>query len=193
MKDKTLGYILILPALIILLGLIGYPFGYAVYLSFTDKFVGKPPNFVGFANYTYLFQEPLYYLSVKNSLIYTIVAVAGKVFIGTAMALLLNQALRGRRFFRGIFLLPWVIPTFITAYTWQWLYDDMGGLVNLITKTLGLFSHRISWLSDPNVAMISVIIVNIWRGFPFIGITLLAGMQSIPSTFYEAAAVDGAI
>jgi multiple sugar transport system permease protein len=119
-------------------------------------------------------------------------AVAGKVVMGTILAELLNKQLIGRQILRGLFLLPWVIPTFITAYTWQWLLNDFGGIINVFFEAIPGITNSPSWLSDPSWAMPTVIAVNVWRGTPFIAIPLLAGMQGIPKDLYESAAVDGA-
>ena len=192
-KEKLQGYALISPLLIILLGLIAYPFIYAIYLSFTQKMIGKPINFVGLKNYIKLLSSPVFYQALKVSIIYTIFAVVGKLILGTVMAELLNKSLVGQGFLRGIMLLPWIVPTFISAYTWQWLFSDFGGLLNFLVDHLIWWKHvHIQWLSNPDMALFSVIMVNIWRGFPFIGISLLAGMQGIPNALYESAQVDGA-
>jgi len=115
-----------------------------------------------------------------------------KLVIGLLMALSLHKALFARRLVRGILLLPWVVPTVITALAWHWMFDALRGFINVSLETLGLISEPIAWLGQPATAMMAVVVVNIWRGFPFFGVSLLAGLQAIPADLYEAAAVDGA-
>lgn len=188
------GYLAVSPALFIIFGLVAFPFLWAIFLTFTDKIVGsKNYNFVGIKNYLdLLFQDRIFWRCFKNTIIYTVTAVSLKVILGIIMALTLNQPIKGRAIFRGLLLLPWVIPTMITAYTWQWMLDGMSGAINILFKTIGLIQTNIAWLSDPKITMFTVILINAWRGFPFIGVTVLAGLQSIPIELYEAAAVDGA-
>lgn len=189
------GYLGVSPALFVIFGFIAFPFIWAILMSFTDKIVGsKNYNFVGLKNYfDLLFEDRIFWRCLTNTIIYTIVSVPLKVILGIIMALVLNQPIKGRAVFRGLLLLPWVIPTMITAYTWQWMLDGTSsGAINILLKGLGLIKTNISWLSDPKIAMLTVILINAWRGFPFIGITVLAGLQGIPADLYEAAAVDGA-
>jgi multiple sugar transport system permease protein len=191
-RESLLAYVFMGPIIVIVLLLIAYPFLNAIYLSMTDKIVGYPPIFVGLKNYVELWESSQYRQVVYNSVVYTIGSVAIKLALGMAMALVLNRALKGRQFFRGILLLPWIIPTVVIAITWRWLFDLFRGLINVSLIDLGLITSGIHWLGDPTLAMASVITANVWRGFPFFGVSLLAAMQVIPEELYEAAEVDGA-
>lgn len=181
-----------LPLVVLVLLLIAYPLGSAVYLSLTEKYVGYPPRFVGLKNYVDLTGDPVFRKVVWNSAVFTVVSVAVKLVIGLLMALSLHRALFARRLVRGILLLPWVVPTVITALAWHWMFDALRGFINVSLLSLGLRGEPIAWLAQPATAMMAVIVVNIWRGFPFFGVSLLAGLQAIPRDLYEAAAVDGA-
>jgi multiple sugar transport system permease protein len=191
-QEACLAYLFITPIGITLLLLIAYPFSNAIYLSLTDKIVGYPPIFVGLQNYLELWENSQYRQVVLNSVIYTVGSVGAKLALGMTMALALNRALKGRQFFRGILLLPWIIPTVVIAITWRWLFDLFRGLINVSLLDLGVIASGVHWLGDPKLAMLSVIVANVWRGFPFFGVSLLAAMQVIPEELYEAAEVDGA-
>jgi ABC-type sugar transport system permease subunit len=144
-------------------------------------------------NYVELITEDLRFRKVAlNSVVYTVTAVAGKLTVGMVMALTLNQAIKARGFFRGLLLLPWVMPTVVTALTWRWIFDATFGVLNHILKSVGLITTPIPWLADRYLAMAALILANMWRGFPFFGVSLLAGLQTIPNELYEAAEVDGA-
>ena len=190
--DAGIGYLFVLPLVVLVLLLIAYPLGSAVYLSLTEKYVGYPPRFVGLKNYVELTGDPVFRKVVWNSAVFTVASVTVKLMIGLLMALSLYKALFARRLVRGILLLPWVAPTVITALAWHWMFDALRGFINVSLETLGLISEPIAWLGQPATAMMAVVVVNIWRGFPFFGVSLLAGLQAIPADLYEAAAVDGA-
>ena len=190
--DAGVGYLFVLPLVVLVLLLIAYPLGRAVYLSLTEKYVGYPPRFVGLKNYVELTGDPVFRKVVWNSAVFTVASVTVKLMIGLLMALSLHQALFARRLVRGILLLPWVVPTVITALAWHWMFDALRGFINVSLETLGLIGEPIAWLGQPATAMMAVVVVNIWRGFPFFGVSLLAGLQAIPADLYEAAAVDGA-
>jgi len=190
--DAGIGYLFVLPLVVLVLLLIAYPLGSAVYLSLTEKYVGYPPRFVGLKNYVELTGDPVFRKVVWNSAVFTVASVTVKLMIGLLMALSLHQALFARRLVRGLLLLPWVVPTVITALAWHWMFDALRGFINVSLETLGLIGEPIAWLGQPATAMMAVVVVNIWRGFPFFGVSLLAGLQAIPADLYEAAAVDGA-
>ncbi|PYM39170.1 MAG: sugar ABC transporter permease [Candidatus Rokuibacteriota bacterium] len=190
--DAGIGYLFVLPLVVLVLLLIAYPLGSAVYLSLTEKYVGYPPRFVGLKNYVELTGDPVFRKVIWNSAVFTVGSVTVKLMIGLLMALSLHQALFARRLVRGLLLLPWVVPTVITALAWHWMFDALRGFINVSLETLGLIGEPIAWLGQPSTAMMAVVVVNIWRGFPFFGVSLLAGLQAIPADLYEAAAVDGA-
>jgi multiple sugar transport system permease protein len=186
------GFLFALPAALLIIGLVAYPFCYALLLSLTAKQAGVPGQFVGLRNFTDLFRGDIFLHTIRNSLVFTGAAVVCKTVLGLGLALLLRRALVGRRVIRGIILLPWVVPSALSVLGWWWLFDPLYGVINLALIRLGLLAHPIPWLSDPGGAMAAVIIVNIWRGLPFFAISFLAGLVSIPEELYEAAHIDGA-
>jgi multiple sugar transport system permease protein len=190
--DYALGYALLIPLAIVLFLLLAYPIFTALGITLQDKKLGLPGTFVGLQNYReLLFEDPQFWRVVKNGFIFTFGSVSLKLIIGMVMALVLNQQIVLRGLFRGILLMPWVAPTVVTALSWRWILDMMG-VLNLTLKDLGLMTMPIPWLAQYNTALFSLVMVNAWRGFPFFGVTLLAGMQAIPQEMYEAAEVDGA-
>jgi len=191
--DYRIGYLFVLPTAILVLALVAYPFCYAIYLSLTRKYVGVPPIFVGLENYIKLTFDGFFRRAVVNSFIFTFGSVSVKLLLGMAMALVLTSRIRFRSFFTGVLLIPWVAPTVVSALNFLWIYDYSLGVLNyLLVRVLRILPQGVGWLSEAKTAMASVIAVNIWRGFPFFGISLLAGMKAIPTERYEAAEVDGA-
>jgi multiple sugar transport system permease protein len=193
-KEAGTALLLLLPLFVLVVGLIAYPFYRAVSLSFTDKLVGYPERWVGLRNNIYLANDDTFRTVVRNSLVFTVVSVALKVLTGVAMALVLHATWRWRNFFRGLLLLPWITSTVIIALTWRWMFDAFPGrgFFNSVLLDAGLISRPIAFMATPEGAMAAVIVANWWRGFPFFGVSYLAGMQSIPGELYEAASVDGA-
>ena len=193
-RDTSTAILFLLPLFVLVVVLIVYPFYRAIWLSFTDKLVGYPERFVGFKNYLYLLNEDTFRAVIRNSLVFTVGSVALKILSGLAMALVLNSIWRWRNLFRGLFLLPWITSTVIIALTWRWMFDAFPGrgFFNSVLMDAGLLSHPVAFMASPEGAMLAVIVANWWRGFPFFGVSYLAGMQSIPLDLYEAAAVDGA-
>lgn len=180
------------PVLVYLLAIMLLPFGWALYLSFTDKTVGVPAHFIGFGNYVDLLTDSMFWKAVKNTIIFTAVAVVLKSVFGMVMALVLNEKIIFRNLFRVLLFLPWTIPTIVSVFTWQWIYSDVGGVLNYLLLKINAIGRPIGWLAKPDLAMMSVIIVNVWRGIPFMGIAILAGLQSVSKEMYEAAMLDGA-
>src|SRR5262245_7590438 len=191
-RESLQGIGLLTPTVLLLLGLVLYPFCYAIWLGFTDKSVGSPGRFVGFANYRYVLGWPQFSTALVNTAVFTVSAVAIKFVLGMAVAVVLNQKIRGRNFFRAFLLLPWVMPAFVVYLVWRWLYDPLSGLINHALLDLGLLQTPIAFLSERSTAMASVIIAHAWRAFPFFAISFLAGMQTIAQELYDAAQVDGA-
>jgi multiple sugar transport system permease protein len=193
-RDSGTALLFLLPLLVLVVGLIAYPFARAIWLSFTDKLVGYPERFVGLRNYIYLIHDDTFHGVVKNTAVFAIGSVALKVATGMAMALVLSSLWRWRNFFRGLFLLPWITSSVIIALTWRWMFDSFPGrgFFNSVLIDAGLITRPIAFMATPEGAMFAVIIANWWRGFPFFGVSYLAGMQSIPLELYDAASVDGA-
>jgi len=193
-REAGTALLFLLPLLVLVVALIVYPVYRAVWLSLTDKLVGYPERFVGLQNYFYLAEDDTFHQVIRNSFVFTVVSVGLKVVTGVLMALVLNNVIRGRNFFRGLFLLPWITSTVIIALTWRWMFDAFPGrgFFNSVLLDLGLLSRPIAFMATPEGAMMAVIVANWWRGFPFFGVSFLAGLQAIPRELYEAASVDGA-
>ena len=191
--DYRLGYLFVTPIAVAVLSLVAYPFCYAVYLSLTHKLVGLPPVFVGLENYIRLYDDGFFRRAVYNSFLFTFGSVGFKLVLGMLMAVVLMSKIRWRSFWTGVLLIPWVAPTVVSALNFLWIFDGSLGVLNyLLVKVFRVLPQGVGWLSEPGTAMASVIAVNVWRGFPFFGISFLAGMKAIPGELYEAAAVDGA-
>lgn len=192
-RDAMLGYALLAPGLALVVGLVGYPFVNSVWLSFHRKLMGVPAApFIGLGNYASLFANPDYWTAVQNVFVYTVGAVALKLVIGMAVAVIINERLPLRGLVRSLVLLPWAIPALVTVLAWRWMYNDLFGVFNYILMQLGLVREPVLWLGSRNLAMASVVAVNVWIGFPFFAITLLAAMQGTPEELYDAAKVEGA-
>ncbi len=188
----ALGFLFMLPAAVLLLLFLTYPLGLGVWLGFTDEQIGRPGIFIGLENYAYLWSDSVFWLSVFNTLLYTVTASALKFALGLWLALLLNEHLPFKAFFRAIVLLPWVVPTVLSAIAFWWIYDAQFSILSWALIKFGLIDGPINFLGDPTNARASVIAANVWRGIPFVAITLLAGLQTIPPSLYEAATLDGA-
>jgi multiple sugar transport system permease protein len=186
------AYALVLPATVLILGLVAYPFFYAIYVAFTDRMVGSVGNWIGFANFRYLAGTAVFSSAIWNTVVIVLVTDVLKLLIGLGLALLVNQNLPGRGLFRAFLMLPWAMPAFVAFLTWRVLYQPIGGGLNLILTQTGIYPHVIDWLGQRQTAMPSVILASVWRGFPFWFISILAALQSIPKDLYEAARVDGA-
>jgi len=193
-RDRRIGWLLILPALLLLLAVFAYPIGQAFWLSFFSQNLrtGLDLEFAGFANYLRMAQDGRFWQTLWNSAVFTFFSVLFEFLLGLAIALVLNQAFRGRNVVRTIAILPWALPTALIALAWAWIFNDQFGVVNDILLRLGLIDTGINWLGNPTLAMVAVIIADIWKTTPFISILLLAGLQSIPDDLYEAHRIDGA-
>ena len=177
-NEQVLGYLVIAPALLLLLVLVAYPFCIAVGLSVQDKVIGKPGVFVGLGNFVTLLHSQVFRQTLQNSFVFTIASVACKVVLGMALALLLNRSIRAKNFFRGAVLLPWIVPTALSTLAFLWIFDATYSIINWVLLRLGIIDQGILWLGKPYLAMLSVIFVNTWRGMPFFAISLLAGVDS---------------
>jgi multiple sugar transport system permease protein len=192
-QEHVFGYGLILPALLLIVCLVAYPFGMAIYFSLSDYWVGSPGRFVGLQNYRDILGNEVFRRTVWNSFVFTGIAVALKTLLGTWLAMLLFRGLRLKRLIRGAVLLPWVIPTALSTLGWWWMFDSLYSVVNWTAIRLGIFAPPgPNWLGMTSYAMAAVIAVNVWRGLPFFAVIVLAGLVSIPREYYEAAEVDGA-
>ena len=180
------------PGVLFLLAFVAYPFFYGIFLSLQDRPVAKPGVFVGFANFVTLAHDPVFWQVARNMFIYTIVTTILKLGGGLVMALVMDQHFHGRNLVRAFLLLPFIVPTALSTIAWMWIFDPTFSVVNWVLVNGGVLSRGSSWLGNATLAMVSIIIVNTWRGMPFYGITLLAGLQTISPELYEVAAIDGA-
>jgi multiple sugar transport system permease protein len=187
-----LGLLFMLPAAALLVLFLTYPLGLGVWLGFTDAKVGRPGEWIGIENFEFLVTDSVFRLSVWNTFLYTVVASAIKFALGLWLALLLNEHIPFKAFVRAIVLLPFIVPTVLSAIAFWWIYDAQFSIISWTLTQLGWIDSYIDFLGQPNLARASVIAANIWRGVPFIAICLLAGLQTIPPSLYEAAAIDGA-
>jgi multiple sugar transport system permease protein len=193
----TDGYLFVLPTVIIVFCLIIYPFCLAVWYSVSNAFIGEETHFIGLENFYYIiFEDDIFMLTVRNTLLFAAISVVVKVVLGLLCAMLLLRILKLRRFLRGAMLLPFVAPTALTTLAWWLILDPTYSHINWLLKNMWPFSmfdiEQLNFLGEPTLALGSVIFVNIWRGLPFFIITILAGLVSIPDHLYEAADIDGA-
>jgi len=189
---NLLGYAFMVPAAFLLLVFLTYPLGLGVWLGFTDTKIGRAGSFIGLENYQFLFGDSVARLSLFNTIFYTVVASILKFGLGLWLALLLNKRLPFKTFFRAVILLPWIVPTALSAIVFWWIYDSQFSVISWVLIRLGLIDSYINFLGDPWNARLSTIAANVWRGIPFVAISLLAGLQTISPSLYEAAAIDGA-
>jgi multiple sugar transport system permease protein len=192
-RDRNwLGFWFMLPAMAFLLLFLAYPLVLGIYMSFTDVRIGRPGQFIGFENYAWLREDPIFWLSVFNTVLYTVVASVIKFAVGLYLALLLNKHMPFKAIIRAIVLIPFIVPTVLSAIAFWWIYDPQFSIVSWSLRQMGLIQTNIDFLGQPWNARWSVIFANIWRGVPFVAITLLAGLQTVSPSLYEAATLDGA-
>ena len=193
-REKKTGWLLIAPALLILLLVFAYPILRAFWLSLFTKNLGTElePVFTGFTNYGRMLGDGRFWQSIWNTSIFTTFSIALELILGMSIALVLDKSFRGRGFVRTSALIPWALPTAVMGLAWAWIFNDNFGIVNDILRNLGLINSNITWLGDPARAMMAMIIADVWKTTPFIAIILLAGLQSISSDLYEAHSIDGA-
>jgi len=188
----VVGILFTAPVGIILLLLLAYPFVLGIWLSFTDTIIGRTGHFIGLENYFYLLFDDVFRLTTFNTLLYTVAAVFFKLVLGFALAMVLNRDFKAKGLVRAIVLLPWIVPTALSTIVFWWIFDSQFSCISWVLIKMGILSHPIDFLGDPNNARASVIAVNVWRGIPFFTIGLMAGLQTINQSLYEAADIDGA-
>jgi multiple sugar transport system permease protein len=191
-RDWKVALPFIAPLVTIMVGLILWPFLNAIWISFTVRNIRRQEVFVGLQNYERLFSDADFIGAVNNTILFTVVSVVLKLIVGMTIALLLHSRIPFRTVLTGLMLLPWIVPEVVTAMAWRSIYDPIFGGLNPILQGLGLIDRRVGWLSEPQLALPSVIAVNIWKGIPFFTLLILAGLKSIDKELYEAAEVDGA-
>ena len=193
-REQRTGWMLLLPALILLLLVFAYPILRAFWLSLFTQNLGTQLKMVfsGLDNYGRMVGDGRFWQSLWNTTVFTSASVVLELILGMGVALVLNQSFRGRGIVRTISLLPWALPTALMGLAWAWVFNDQYGVVNDILQKLGVIDTGISWLGNPTLAMIAVILADVWKTTPFIALLLLAGLQSISGDLYEAHAIDGA-
>jgi multiple sugar transport system permease protein len=206
-EQKVLGYVLMTPALLLILIFIAYPFALGVWMSLTDKVVGTQGEFIGLSNYAKLLDSDIFRTAAWNTIFFTVVATIFKAALGMWLAVLLNRRFRFANATRAAILLPFIVPTVLSTLAWLWMFDATFSVFNwtlrwmwqmeinvfgLVLKENWGFFRGPLWLGDPGWAMFSIILVNVWRGLPFFAISFLAALQTIPPELYDAADIDGA-
>lgn len=190
--ETRLAWLFLLPAFILLAAILVVPFAQSLWLSLYDAPIGGVARWVGLGNYLDNLDDPVFRQATLNTVLFVGFAVLGKLLLGLGAALLLNGRLPVRGLLRALVLLPWALPEITSALVWDWMLNGNLGALNHILKAAGLIDLNIYWLSSRSLALPSVVVVNIWHGFPFFAMTLLAALQGVERDVYEAAAVDGA-
>src|SRR5579862_4624464 len=191
-REAVFSWLMMALPLLFLAALVGYPLVYGVLLSLQDRVVTKPGHYVGLKNFVTDFRDPIFWRVALNTFVYTGAATLLKMVGGLGLALAMNQHFRFKNIIRALLLLPFIVPTVLSTVAFMWMLDPAFSVINRVLVGLGMPKPGPSWLGNPILAMISIIAINTWRGLPFYGITLLAGLQTVPVELYEAATIDGA-
>ncbi|PSP14263.1 MAG: sugar ABC transporter permease [Cyanobacteria bacterium SW_11_48_12] len=193
-REQLTGWLLALPALLLLLLVFAYPIGRAFWLSLFTRNLGTELQtvFNGLENYARMLGDGRFWSSLTHSTVFTAISISLELAIGTGIALTLNQAFRGRGLVRTVAILPWALPTAVMALAWAWIFNDQYGIFNDLLLRVGLIDQSITWLGDPVRAMLALVVADVWKTTPFIAVILLAGLQAIPEDLYEAHSIDGA-
>jgi multiple sugar transport system permease protein len=191
-REDVFSWLMVIPPLLFLVALVGYPLVYGVWLSLEDRPVARAGTFVGLANFIADWHDPAFWQVTRNTFVYTFSATILKMIGGLALALVMNQDFKFKNTVRALLLLPFIVPTVLSTIAWMWILDPAFSVVNWFLRYFAIADPGPSWLGNPHLAMLSLIIVNTWRGLPFYAITLLAGLQTISPELYEAATIDGA-
>jgi trehalose/maltose transport system permease protein len=182
------------PMLLVLAMVAGWPLGRTIWFALTDANLGDLPaaRFVGLDNFSYLLTDGDFWLAAGNTFRFALFSVALETILGLAIALVLHREFAGRGFVRAAVLVPWAIPTVVSAKMWSWMLNDVFGIINVIGVRLGLLAAPVAWAASPDTALLSVVVVDVWKTTPFMTLLILAGLQVIPAGVYEAARMDGA-
>jgi multiple sugar transport system permease protein len=191
-RQSVFSWLMMAPPLLFLAALVGYPFCYGILLSLQNRPVAHPGTFVGLKNFATNFNDPIFWRVAFNTFVYTAVATLLKMVGGLALAVAMNQQFPLKNLVRALLLLPFIVPTVLSTVAWMWILDPAFSVLNWVLLLVGVPKPGPSWLGNPILAMVSIIAINTWRGLPFYGITLLAGLQTVPPELYEAATIDGA-
>lgn len=191
-RESSLGIILMLPGALVLMVFMAYPFFLGIWLSLTDSMIGQMGEYIGFRNFADLLSDSIFHQTAWNTMVYALVTVPFKAALGLGLALVLNQHMRFSNPVRAAVMMPYIVPTALSTLGWFMIFDPVFSPVSWLFKHFGLITQNINFLGDPKLAISSVCLANIWRGTPFFGITILAGLQAVPNELHEAAAIDGA-
>jgi multiple sugar transport system permease protein len=191
-RESSLGVILMLPGALLLMVFMAYPFFLGIWLSLTDSGIGRPGEYIGLRNFQDLLTDSIFHQTAWNTMIYALVTVPFKAALGLGLALVLNNRMRFSNPVRAAVMMPWIVPTALSTLGWFMIFDPVFSPISWLFRRLGLISANINFLGHPTMAMGSVMLANVWRGTPFFGITILAGLQAVPNELHEAAAIDGA-
>ncbi len=192
-RRTKVAWLFLLPVIVALVLVAGWPLARTILFSFTDARLSTLDAYeaVGLSNYLYLIEDPAWWQAVKNTFVFTVISVSIETVLGVAIALALNAHFRGRGLLRAAVLIPWAIPTVISAKMWGWMYHDLYGVINVIFLNLGLIERSMAWTADPALAMAAMIAVDVWKTTPFMALLALAALQLIPNDLYEASRIDG--
>jgi multiple sugar transport system permease protein len=191
-NERSLGLLLMLPGMLLLVLFMAYPFFLGLWLSLTDSTIGHAGRFLGLRNFTDLLGDSIFRQTARNTFIYALVTVPFKLVLGLGLALVLNSAIPFRNAVRAGVLMPFIVPTALSSLGWLMIFDPIFSPISWLLRHWGLINRNVNFLGSPVFAIISVMIANVWRGTPFFGITILAGLQAVPADLHDAAAIDGA-
>lgn len=194
LSRRILPIVMLSPAVLVTLAIVFIPMVQALWMSFHDYVLFRPNNFdwVGLKNYVAALNDPVFWTSLRHTAIWIAITVPAQMLLGLVTALLLNQTFPWRGLARALVIIPWALPSVVIALMWVWIYDSNYGILNDLLLRLDLIKSSIPWLADPDTALYAIILTLTWQGFPFFAVMILAGLQSIPSSYYEAASIDGA-
>lgn len=191
-SDARFAWVLSTPLIVYLGIFLLAPIIWGIYMSLTNKMIGNQETFIGLTNYINLLQDKEYQNAMSRTVVYTAAAIIGKIIFGTILAMALNVQFKGNGIARALLLIPWSLPNVVVALNWRWIFADQGGIMNYLLRSFGLIQKNLLWLGNPMLAMVAIVVADVWRGTPFFGISILAKLQTIPNDLYEAAEIDGA-
>jgi multiple sugar transport system permease protein len=191
-RQASLGVLLMIPGALLLMVFMAYPFFLGIWLSLTDSMIGRMGKFIGLRNFGDLLGDSIFLQTTKNTFVYALVTVPFKAVLGLGLALVLNQGMRFSSMIRAGVMMPWIVPTALSTLGWFMIFDPVFSPMSWLLRHLGLIRSNVNFLGDPLLAISSICLANIWRGVPFFGITILAGLQGVPNELHEAASIDGA-
>jgi multiple sugar transport system permease protein len=191
-RQASLGVILMIPGVILLMVFMAYPFFLGIWLSMSDSMIGRIGRFIGLRNFADLLTDSIFLQTTRNTFTYALITVPFKAVLGLGLALALNNRMRFSNPMRAVVMMPWIVPTALSTLGWFMIFDPVFSPISWLLRQMGVINKNINFLGDPGLAIAMLCLVNIWRGIPFFGITILAGLQAVPQELHEAAAIDGA-